>query len=153
MIAPGLFVESKGAGRNGAVIVYASRKIKDEAWTAQERATLLYAIWNHGASVEGVAWTSDLYARLAGALRDVILIPASDLYAHCRGDTSRIINTRPHNKRGNGFGGEKYRDGWTVRTSRLRATCTWTGFARAQAFGVSFVATVHTSPKLARLIL
>lgn len=154
IVDEGLYVESKGAGRNGAVIVYASRKAKDIDWTTQRGATLLYAVWNHTARVEGVAYTSDLYDRLTTALRDVVVIPAATLYAHCDGATCRIINTKgPYTPQGGGFGGEKYRDGWTIRTSRLRRECAWTGFARAQAFGRPLLVTVHTTPELSRLFV
>lgn len=152
-VSPGLYVESKGSGRNGAVIVYEHRKAKDESWTRQHRARLLYAVWNHAARVEGVAWVSELYDRLVANLRDVILIPSSDLYAHCIDGTSRVLNTKgPYNGRGNGYGGPDYKTGWTVRTSRLRARCDWTGFARVEAFGRPMVVTVHTMRRFAPLI-
>jgi hypothetical protein len=122
-VGDNVFVESKGAGKNGAVIVYDARMAKDIHWTAERGASLFYCIWHHNADcITDKPSMRELRRKLAISVRYVLLIPLADLAARCVPEKKRVINSKPARK-GQGFGGRGYRDGWSMRLADFRAGC------------------------------
>jgi hypothetical protein len=119
-----VFLESKGVGNTGAVLLYRGRVERDRNFQRKSRATLLYCIWRHTAApcrAECMGSLDTLRSTLATQTVSVMVVPFELVESLVINEPARIINTRygrTHDYP------NKYGEGWRLPYRTLRGHCT-----------------------------
>lgn len=119
-----VFLESKGVGNTGAVLLYRGRVDRDGAFQKRERSKLFYCIWRHVASPcspAAIGSLDTLRDMLATQTVSVMVVPFELVESLVINEPTRIINTR--------YGradreATKYGMGWRLPYRTLRGYCT-----------------------------
>lgn len=108
-----VYVECKASGKNRQLILYGERVVKDYRFRFENKASIYFAICEHGLQwKDKEQWDTDVMAsELALTLRRIIILDTQDVYRLLDWDSMRVVN--------NGQREGKLRDGWTIQTSRL----------------------------------
>lgn len=116
-----LFFESKGCGRNAAVIFYECRLKKDQDFMRQTGKRIVYWFWHHTYKVSDAESYNTLRDSLAQKTRNLYIVDAGLLAKAVEGKPVRTVNsgyTRDGQRLG--YGQREYGTGWTLRLSFFR---------------------------------
>lgn len=125
LAAPGVYLECKGVGPTGRMIVYGHRHAKDCEWTREYGARLYYVVWHHGVRPSELHTWHALRAAMVAGVREVLVFSNAELAGLVAGKPQVVLNTKSRTRDGKslGYGKAGYGVGWNLYLTRLRGIC------------------------------
>lgn len=119
-----LFGETKGIGKNNAVIFYECRFEKDQRFIRETGNSLIYWLWKHDCPVLEAESYNDLRDGLAARTQRLIVIDHDLLERGTQLRAPRIVNSGYNaNGQPTGYGKNGTGSGWTIRLSFFLDHC------------------------------
>lgn len=110
VLASGIYLECKSAGKSRQTFIYAGRLVKDRAFAQSHR--LAYVIWHHTASVATARTERELLHLLLANMKWLYLVPFEFIDDACQG-----IKLEPLNSKYGGTDRNVYGSGYRLRIS------------------------------------